>query len=511
MNASIIGAGLGGLSCGIHLLKKGFQVKIYEKHSRSGGRVNVIEQNGFKIDMGPTLVLMPEILENVFKTAGKKLSDYIRLRPLDPGYRIFFANGQSFDMTNNPSRMIRQVLEYAPGRERSFYAYRRDVEKKFVHSRRAFIEKNFESFWDMVNWESLIGFFHIRPFGNAYQHVYRFFKNHELAIAFSCQTLYLGQSPFKTPSLYNLLAYLEFTYGIWYPEGGMSQIPKALEKLFIDMGGILQFDSEIESIVVQDRKASGIRLKNGTVELSDAVISNRDLPASYYHFVDSKFRRSVTDKKIRNWHYGSSCVLIYLGLKKRIKGLLHHNILISSNFKRSCQEIFERGVFPEEPLLYVCSPTQTDPSLAPEGKEIVYILALAPNLKDSNASPEDITSFCERIFRRIKSNGVDIEQKDIELRHVFTPQDFESSYGSFYGNAFGLAPDFFQSACFRPQSKSKDVKGLYHTGASTHPGGGIPMVLTSGRLVAEQVDADFRDRLSQGKNSNRDSFVGSRS
>lgn len=500
MKAVVIGAGLGGLSCGIHLLKKGFEVVIYEKNAASGGRANRLEEKGFKIDMGPTLVLMPEVLEGVFQTAGRKLSDHIDLRKLDPGYRIFFPGGRHFDMVDHLPRLVEQIGAFEPslpagqaGAPGRFEAFRRDVESKFTCSRRVFIERSFESIFDVVNLESLKSFFKIKPFGNAWDHAYGYFKNAELATVFSCQALYLGDSPFRVPALYNLLAYVEFTHGIWFPMGGMKAVPDALERIFKELGGTLKLESEVDSVAIEKGRARGVRFKNGRLDKADVVVSNRDLPASYFYFVESGQRPSVPDSRIRGWHYGSSCVLYYLGLRRKIEGLFHHNIFISNDYRKSCDEIFVEEVLPEEPLLYVCCPTKTDPSLAPEGKEAVYILALAPNLRNAEEKP-DYDAFRTKVLLRLAASGVDIRPEDIELERIFTPRHFESMYGSFYGNAFGLAPDFLQSACFRPFSKSRDVKGLYHTGASTHPGSGIPMVLTSGRLVADQVARDFGGR-----------------
>ncbi len=490
MNVAIIGAGLGGLSCGIHLLSRGFQVKIYEKNSEPGGRASVLADKGFRFDMGPTLILMPEVLEGVFRAAGRSLEDFISLKKIDPAYRVHFADGQTFEMTTDRARLLSQIQKFVPNGERAFERYCADVKAKFEGSRANFIEKNFNSVLDMVSLESLAGFLKIRPFGNAYDHVFGYFREPHLAAAFSCQTLYLGESPFRVPSLYNLLAYLEFTAGIHYPEGGIGVIPRMLARLFVDLGGTLQCGSEVESIVIEERRAKGVRLADGTIELADAVVSNRDIGASYLGFVDQKDRPSLPDRRIRSWNYGQSCVLFYLGIRKKIPELLHHNIFLSPDFRKSCDQIFAKGALPEDPLLYVCVPSKTDPTTAPPGKEAVYILALTPNLKGFVDWQNDIGPFRERVLARLGGAGVKIGEADIEVAHVFTPLDFEARYGALYGSAFGLGPGFFQSACFRPAIRSRDVRGLYHTGASTHPGTGIPMVLTSGRLAAEAVAAD---------------------
>lgn len=491
MQVAIIGAGLAGLSCGIHLARQGVRVAIYEKNARIGGRANIVDEKGFRIDMGPTLVLMPQVLEGLFETAGRKLSDYLTLQELDPGYRITFGDGRSIGIRRDKRKMLEEARQFAPVSDAAFAAYVKDVQDKFEYSRGTFIERNFESVLDIVSLESLYSFFKIKPFGNAFDHARRHFKNDELALAFSCQNLYLGQSPLKTPSLYNLLAYIEFTYGVWYPKGGMHQIPLALERLFKELGGEIRLNAEVESLIIENKRAKGLKLKGGTIESADAVVSNRDLPASMMNFVQEAARPQTSDARIKNWHYGSSCILFYLGFRKKLKNVLHHNILLAKDTRTALHEIFEAGVLPKEPLLYVCSPTQTDASLAPAGKDILYVLALAPNLNSGIDWDKELPAFRQRVLERIRQNGIDADEHDIELERVFMPKDFESRYGNFYGNAFGLAPDFFQSACFRPMTKSKDVSRFYHVGASTHPGGGIPMVLTCGRLVADQVKGEL--------------------
>jgi len=494
MNAAIIGAGLGGLSCAIRLQRAGYDVKIYEKNTRPGGRAAVLEEKGFRIDMGPTLVLMPEVLQSIFTDAGRDLSNYLTLKKLEPGYRIAFADGKEFLMTDDTEKLARQIHDFASDADPAFYRYRQDVKDKFEFSRASFIERNFDSVFDLFTLKSLHSAIKIKPFGSAYGHAYSYFKNHYLAAAFSCQTLYLGDSPFRVPSLYNLLGYLEFTHGVYYPEGGIGRIPEALRDLFLDLGGTIQYGAEVASVAVENGCVTGVRLVDGALELADVVVSNRDIGASYKFHVAPADRKSMPDSKIDKLRYGQSCAMFYLGLNKKVEGLMHHNILLSSDFKKSCHQIFEEGVLPDDPLLYVCSPTKTDPSLAPKGKDIVYILALAPNLKGKVDWAVDLAKFRKRVFERLAKSGVSIDRKDIELERHFTPEDFESRYGSLYGNAFGLGPDFLQSAAFRPSSRSKDVRGLYHVGASTHPGTGMPMVLMSGKLAGDRIQKEMAPR-----------------
>ncbi len=491
MQIIIIGAGLAGLSTGIHLSRLGHKVRIFEKNQRIGGRANRVEEQGFKIDMGPTLVLMPEVLENLFRSCGRNLSDYLTLKKLEPGYRILFSDGQHFDMSSDPQKIRSEVQKFIPDGLKAFNAYERDVREKFEASRFTFIEKNFNHWTEMIGLESAAAFFRIKPWGNAYDHVAGYFKEPHVAAALSCQNLYLGQSPWLTPALYNLLAYIEFTYGVWYPMGGLHTLPLALAKLFKELGGEIVLGEEAASLEMDGRRATGVRMKSGVVHQADAVVSNRDLPASFKAMVPAASRPSATDKRIDSWHVGCSTFMLYIGLKKKIDGLNHHNIILPKNYKRSADQIFQGGRLPEEPMLYVCCPTKSDASLAPEGGEALYVLSIVPNLNGTVDWAMEQESFRRKIFNQFLENGIRIDEADIVLERRFTPHDFKDLYGTHAGNAFGLAPDFFQSAAFRPLIKSKDIKGFYHVGASTHPGGGIPMTLTCGRLAADQIQKDF--------------------
>lgn len=491
MKTIIVGAGLAGLSCGIHLAKRGHDVTIFEKNTRIGGRANRVEEAGFKIDMGPTLVLMPEVLEGLFRSCGRNLTDYLTLKKLEPGYRVLFSDGQHFDMTSDLNKLKGEVTRFIPDGLKAFDAYHRDVREKFEASRFTFIEKNFNHWTEMVGLGSAAAFLRIKPWGNAYDHVAGYFKEPHVAAALSCQNLYLGQSPWLTPALYNLLAYVEFTYGVWYPMGGLHTVPQAMAKLLGELGGRIVLGEEVEALEMQNRRAVGIRLKSGAVHRADAVVSNRDLPSSFKKFVPASCRPSVSDARIDRWHVGCSTFMLYLGLKSKLKGLFHHNIILPKNYKRSADQIFLEGRLPEEPMLYVCCPTKSDPSLAPEGGEALYVLAIVPNLSGRVDWASSQEAFRQKILALFLENGVEIREEDIVLERRFTPEDFKSLYGNHLGNAFGLAPDFFQSAAFRPSIKSKDVRGFYHVGASTHPGGGIPMTLTCGRLAAEEIEKNL--------------------
>lgn len=491
MKITIIGAGLSGLSCGIHLLNQGHQVMILEKNDRVGGRANIVSEKGYKIDMGPTLVLLPEILNNLFLETGRNLSDYLTLKKLEPGYAVLFSDGKKFEMTTDIQNLRMQADSFTENGSKLFDKYHEDVRAKFESSRSTFIERDFASLWEMIGWNEMSAAMKIKPLGNAYQHLYRIFKDPYLATALSCQALYLGQAPQKTPALYNLLAYSEFTYGIWYPMGGMRQIPLALEKVFKEMGGEIQLNAPVKKIATESKRVTGVILENGVQYHSDVVVSNRDLPASYTSFIEEQDRPRVSNRKINGWNYGCSTFMIYLGLSKRLKNVLHHNLLVTKDFERPIDQIFNQGTLPDEPLLYVCCPTQTDPSLAPEGHEALYILCIVPNLNGKVDWTKDRAEFRKRVFKRIHQAGIEFEESDIQMEEQFSPEDFRDLYGTHLGTAFGLAPDFLQSAAFRPSIKSKDIQGLYHVGMSTHPGGGIPMVLTCGKLCAHRIRQDI--------------------
>lgn len=485
--AIVIGAGLGGLSAAIRLQARGWQVDIFEKNKKPGGRMNQIEEKGFRIDMGPTLVMMPEMLHEVFAAAGKRTEDYLDLIQIDPSYRVSFGNGDHLDMTPSIPNLLTQIEKISPDDATRFFDYFRETQNKYVTSRAYFIERSFDRLGDFLNLKTLRGLITAKPFGTVSSFTARYLKHPHLQAAFTFQTLYLGISPEACPSVYSLLPFIELAYGVWFPKGGIFQIARALEKVFTELGGSIHYEQPVDKLISDGKSARGI-VARGKEERADAVICNQDVGAALVQLVPEKDRPSAPTRKIEALDYGCSSFMIYLGVNRKYPDLGHHTVALTADFKGALRQLFNGNSLPQDPAYYLCRPTATDPSLAPAGCDVIYILVPVPHLqKFSGWSPAQIDAYKNLVLEKVEKQYLPDLRRRIVLEKIFTPKDFQSEYRILHGSAFGLSPLFFQSAYFRPRNVSPDLRGLYFVGASTHPGGGVPVVLLSGRLVADAI------------------------
>ncbi len=490
MRAVVIGAGLGGLGTGIHLTRQGWDVTILEQNEVAGGRMNLIEQDGFRIDTGPTLLMMPEVLEGIFASCNRQMKDYIPVRRLSPSYEVRFHDGTRLPM-NRAAEMPAEIARFNKEDARRFPAMIKDMAAKCHNARTNFIERPFNKLGDLINPTTLGGFARAMPIESTWNYISRYIQDPRLKQALTFQTLYLGTSPFECPSIYGFLPYVEMEWGVWFPEGGMHAIARGLIRLFEELGGTLECGAGVKQIQVEGKKATGVLLKDGRRIHADVVISNADVQTTYTQLIDAAHRPKNTDQRMWQRDSGCSGYLLYLGVKRVPENWQHHTVILPEDYEGVMRDIFDKRTLPREPALYACVPTLSDPSLAPAGHHVLYMLVPCPHL-DSHvdweaAAPE----FRRRCIESVKKAGWDGLEDDIVMERQWTPQDFLKSYNLFRGSAFGLSCTFFQSAYFRPHNKSEDIRNLYLVGASTHPGGGVPIVLTSSKLVADAVQQDW--------------------
>ncbi len=492
-HALIIGAGLGGLSTGIHLARQGWRVQILEKNERSGGRMNQIVEAGFKIDMGPTMLMMPEVVENLFSVCGRDWRDYLDWKRIEPAYRIQWPDGSALDMGENIEQMSSRVAEFAPEDADTFPTVLRKMKAKYENARGTFIENSFNSITAMLRPSVVVGMLKTLPYESVYQFVNRHLKNDKLKQALTFQTLYLGTSPYDCPSIYALLPYIEMEFGVWFPKGGTIAIADALERLFRELGGEIHFNAPAERILLDGKTAVGVRTMDEQSWHADVVISNMDLTTAYLKLLPPEIRRKNTDAKLLKKNYGCSGYLLYLGVKNLECNLPHNTILLSDGYEKLLEDTCKNGVLPEDPAMHICIPTRTDPDLAPAGHDVVYLLVPCANADAKIDWSTEIPKLRNRVLDKLEKMVMPNLRQKIVFEQEFTPPMFTELYGCHAGAAYGgLTPDFFQSAYFRPHSRCKDVKNLYFVGSSTHPGGGVPIVMTAGRLVAEEVTANTR-------------------
>ena len=488
--AVIIGAGLGGLSAGIHLARQGWRVDMLEKNERSGGRMNQIVQDGFKIDMGPTMLMMPEVVEKLFTDCGRKASDYLQWSRITPAYRVTWPDGTHLDMGCNVAEMLPRIKAFSAADAERFPAFVAKMHSKYVNARHTFIEKPFNTLGSMMRPKTIGGMLKTLPYESVYSFVSRYLSDEKLRQAFTFQTLYLGISPYDCPAIYALLPYIEMEYGVWFPKGGTIALADSLEKLFKELGGNVHYNVSAQEILLQGKRAVGVRTDDGTTWKSDVVVSNMDLPTAYKKLLPASVRRVNSDARLDKKEYGCSGYLLYLGVKKIESDWPHNTIVLSEHYKEILDDICGAKRLPRDPAMHVCIPTRTDPSLAPPGHDVVYVLVPAPNTLGKVDWQREAPLLRERVLDKLEATGLPGLRKNIVFEREFTPPEFETLYGCAAGSAYGgLAHTFLQSAYFRPHSRSEDIRDLYFVGASTHPGGGVPIVLTSGRLAAEEIAA----------------------
>ncbi|MEP2447787.1 MAG: phytoene desaturase [Balneola sp.] len=483
----VIGSGFGGLGAASRLLSAGHDVTVLEKRDKLGGRAYVYEKNGFKFDGGPTVITAPFMFDDIWEAAGKKRSDYVEFVPCDPFYRIFDHNGEKFDYNNDHEFTIKEIEKRSPG----------DVDgyEKFLKTTKAIFQKGFVEladqpflkFMDMM--KVAPDLIKLQSYKTVYKYVSKFIKDDFLRQCFSFHPLLVGGNPFDTTSIYAMIHYLEREWGVHYAMGGTGAIVNAFEKLITEQGGKFHLQTEVDEILVKNGKATGVRLKNGEILEADIVVSNADVGFTYKNMIASKHRKKYTDKKIDRTKYSMSLFVIYFGTKKRYldSGLAHHNIILGKRYKGLLDDIFHKKHVADDFSLYLHMPTITDSSIAPEGHEGFYVLSPVPHLDSGTDWNEFAPKYRDAIMNFLEENYLPDLQENLVAEHYIDPIHFRDVLNSHKGSAFSVEPILTQSAWFRPHNKSEDVDDLYFVGAGTHPGAGLPGVLSSSIIAQDLI------------------------
>lgn len=489
----IIGGGVAGLASAVRLQSKGYDVEIYEKESTIGGKMNQIKESGFTFDTGPTIVMMPEVYKDVFRAAGKNPDDYMEMQQLDPIYSIFYSDGERVQVSTDLVHLT-DYLEGISEKDSSGYLkYVSETYDRYLIAKNHFIDKTFRKPTDFYNPSTLMNALRLKTFDSAYNSISKYIEDDKLKKLLSFQTLYIGISPYNGPSIYNIIPLIEMIYGVWFIKGGMYSLIKGMEKLFLELGGTIHTNMEVDEILISEKSAYGIRIGDSEIK-SDIVLCDADFPYAMKNLIaDEDNRKKYTDKKIDKMDYSCSCLMFYLGIDHKLDQFDLHNILFSADFDGNIEDIFE-GRLPKDASMYFYCPSKLDDTLAPVGQEALYILIPIPNLThESIAWDEDtLGSYREEVFRKIETlPGMDNFRDHIVFEKTYTPKDFKEKFNTYNGATFGLSPTLMQSNYFRPQNKFKEIENLYFAGSSVHPGAGVPIVLTSAKLAVENIRMDF--------------------
>ena len=477
---------MGSLAAAIRLGAMGFEVEVFEKNDRLGGRMGRLEEGGFTFDTGPSLLLMTDTYRELFSSAGRDLDDYARLIPLDGQYRVTFGDGDSLTIRRTLPELIKELERIEPGVTPRFYRFLEDACQKYRTGRSEFVERDFEGARDFFGLRNLRLLLRTRALGNYYRSVSRFFRTEKLRQAFSLQTMYLGLSPFEAPAVYSLLPYTELAEdGLWFPEGGMYALIEAMERLARELGVTFHLRSPVDEIAVAKGRARGVRVNGDEIE-SDAVLVGADLPYAYRELLKGSADKDFQLRRREKLEYTASAFMLYLGIDRKLDHMLHHNFYLSGRYRENFEAIFRDHRLPEDPSFYAVAPSRTEPRMAPEGMESLFVLVPVPHLGGKVDWARDGAAFKDRVYELLEKR-CGISRDWVVLERVRTPLDWRDDYNLEEGAAFGIGHGILQVGYFRPPMVSKSVEGLYFVGASTRPGTGVPLVTIGARLVADRI------------------------
>jgi len=481
----VIGSGFGGLAAAIRLLVKGYQVTVLERLDRPGGRAQVFHQDGFTFDAGPTIVTAPFLLDELWALAGRRFSDEVSLVPMTPFYRIRFHDGSHFDYYGEPDRMREEVRRLSPDDLDGFDRFMQEAERCYVKGYEELGTVPFETVGELLS--SVPAMVEMRAWQSIFQMAKRHFRSHKLQQVFSFHPLLIGGNPLTVTCVYSLIPALERRYGVHSAMGGTGAIVQAMVRLIEDLGGTVQLDAEVEQILVSDHRVRGVALRSGQTLPADLVVSNADAANTYRRLMPTVKRKTWTDKKLSRSAYSMGLFVWYFGTNRRYEDLPHHQILMGPRYEGLLRDIFQNKVLSEDFSLYLHRPTATDPTLAPHGCDAFYVLSPVPHLDGGIDWASEAPRYREAICRQLEETVCPGLSQSIVTSRWMCPPDFEADYMAYKGAAFGMEPRLLQSAWFRPHNRSEEVENLFMVGAGTHPGAGIPGVLTSAKAFDAMI------------------------
>jgi phytoene desaturase len=485
--AIVIGAGIGGLATACMLGKKGYAVTVLEKNPHAGGRANIYTEDGFVFDMGPSWYMMPDIFEHFFSMMGENIKDYLTLKRLSPSYRIFLKSQKKhYDFYSDLEKTIATFESIEPGSGEVLRAYMKMTEYQYKVARDEFMFKNYDSLFDFFNKRVMTEGRKLPMFQRVETIINSKFKSEILRKVMQYQTVLLGTSPGDAPGIYSMMNYVDFVEGVWYPEGGIYKIVEALVAIAKKNGVEIKTNTPVSGITVKKGVATGVMLFDGTLTTADLVISNADIVYTDQVLLEKPYRQrspGYWNKRLM----APSAFILYLGVDGKIPSLKHHNLLFAEHWKNNFDQIFKRPAWPTDPSLYVCVPSKTDPTVAPKGKENLFVLV--PIAADLDYDEALTDKYAEFVIEQIQEYmGVPDLGKRIIHKRMYAVKDFAKDYNSFKGSALGLAHSLSQTALFRPNNINKKVKGLYYVGAGTNPGIGMPICLISAELAYKRIE-----------------------
>jgi phytoene desaturase len=481
---AIIGSGFSGLAAASFAARDGHEVTVFEKNETLGGRARSFSDSGFMFDMGPSWYWMPDVFDKFFEQFGKKTSDYYHLIKLDPGFQIIYGKDDVLKLPAHQHELFEIFEGIEKGSADKLRVFLKEAKFKYDVGMQELVYKPAYSWMEFATLDVLKGVAQSNIFSSVSTYVRKSFKDHRLVSLLEFPVLFLGAMPNKIPALYTMMNYAALEQGTFYPMGGMTKIIEGMQHLAQELGVQFLTNSPIQKIVIKDKKVSALETKTGTFH-TDALIASAD----YHHVEQQLLEPEYRNYSERYWDkktFAPSCLIYYVGVNKKIKNLLHHNLYFDSDFEKHSQEIYQAPQWPSDPLFYVCCPSKTDPNVAPIGMENLFILVpIATGLKDG----EDYRNeYFHKLIKRIENHTGEKFEDQIVYKKSYCVDDFVKDYNAYKGNAYGLANTLLQTAVLKPTMKNKKLPNMFYTGQLTVPGPGVPPSLISGQVVAKEIN-----------------------
>lgn len=480
----VIGSGIAGMSSAALLAKNGYDVTVIEKNDKPGGRINYFEENGYRFEMGPSWYWMPEVFDDFYQLFGYKTSDFYKLKRLDPSYKVVFSKNEDIDIPAVENQLYNLFESIEPGSGSRLNKFLNHAQIKYEVGMNDFVWKPGHSLLEFASMKVVNNALKLQLLGSISKEVKKVVSDDKLRQILEFPVLFLGATPKDTPALYSLMNYADLKLGTWYPDGGMYKIAEAFYKICCEQGVKFIFNSEVKKVDISGKKISGVWSDKSLVHC-DFVVCNAD-----YNFFDrevlgdkyGQYSEAYWDKR----KMAPSSLLAFVGVNKQLDKLEHHNLFFDAEFDHHAYQIYKKPEWPDDPLFYVCRPSKTDTSVAPKGKDNLFLLMpIAPDLDDSD--PQVLERYFDNMIERIEQHIGESVKGDIEFKKFFSVKDFKKVYNSYKGNAYGLANTLNQTAILKPSLKSKKISNLFYAGQLTVPGPGLPPSIISGQLAANEI------------------------
>lgn len=487
-NIVIIGAGLTGLTSAALLAKEGYNVKVIEKNSAPGGVASRYEKSGFTFDTGPTWYLMPEMFERIFTLLDRKTEDYFELEKMDPSYKIFFSPEEKYNISPEPQMNYKTFKSLEKNGDKKLKKYLSKSKFAYDIAVNEFLYKDYDSIFAFFNKRMILDGPKMHVLSKLDSYVKRFFKNKKARQMIEYNIVFLGCSPYNSPAMYTLMSHVDITEGVYYPKGGIYKLVEALYKICLEYDVDFYFDDEVTNLEIEDKRIQKVKTRNNYFS-TDIVLSAADYHHTEMNLIPKKYR-SYSNRFWESKILAPGVFLLFLGLNKELPELEHHNLFLAEDWEDHFNTIFKKPSWPQNPSYYIKCPTKQDKTMAPKGKDNLFILVpIHAKVEDTEKLRKE---YEDKIINHLEQlTGTSIRDS-IEVKKIISPDDFKRNYNSFHGTAMGLAHNLFQTAVFRPRRKSKKIKNMYYAGHYTHPGIGMPMVMIASELAKKRIVKDIK-------------------